>query len=158
MACGVVLAPKWPNFDNFHQKRPILTKLTPLMTFLTKYKSINLTEIFLETFSKKYFWPNSLNFGLCRHFGPKMTQFWQFSPKTNYFDKIDPINAIFDQIYVHNFIPTQNLDLWRHFGPKMTQFWPFSPKTNYFDEIYPLMTLFTKFMSIKQTEIIFRNL
>ena len=32
---------------------------------------------------------------------PKMTQIWPFSPKMTYFDQIDPINDIFDQIYVH---------------------------------------------------------
>ena len=29
----VILVPKWPNFDHFHQRLPILTELTPLMTF-----------------------------------------------------------------------------------------------------------------------------
>ena len=32
---------------------------------------------------------------------PKMPQFLPFSPKMTYFDQIDPINDIFDQIYVH---------------------------------------------------------
>ena len=50
---------------------------------------------------EKFFWPLSLNFGLWRNFGPKMTKFWPFSTKMTYFDQIDPINAIFDQIYVH---------------------------------------------------------
>ena len=32
---------------------------------------------------------------------PKMTQFWPFSQKMTYFDQMDPINDIFDKIYVH---------------------------------------------------------
>ena len=32
---------------------------------------------------------------------PKMTPFWQFSPKMTYFDKIYAINDIFDHISVH---------------------------------------------------------
>ena len=32
---------------------------------------------------------------------PKISEFWIFSPKMTYFDQIDPINDIFDQIYVH---------------------------------------------------------
>ena len=39
---------------------------------------------------------------------PKMAQFLPFSPKITYFDQSDPINDIFDYIYVykpdwHNF-------------------------------------------------------
>ena len=37
--------PKCPDFDDFDQKLPILSKLIPLMTFLTKFMSKNLTEI-----------------------------------------------------------------------------------------------------------------
>ena len=32
---------------------------------------------------------------------PKLREFGAFSPKMTYFDQIDPINDIFDQIYVH---------------------------------------------------------
>ncbi len=45
----VILATKWPNFYHFHQW-PILTKLTPLMTLLTKFMYINLTEIIFKIF------------------------------------------------------------------------------------------------------------
>ena len=41
---------KCQNFGHFHKKLPILTKLTPLMTFLTKIMSINLTEIIFRNF------------------------------------------------------------------------------------------------------------
>ena len=34
-------------------------------------------------------------------FAPKFTKFWRFSPKMTYFDYIDPINDIFDRIYVY---------------------------------------------------------
>ena len=47
---GSFLGPKWPNIDNFHKKLPILTKLTPLMTLLTKVMLINLTEIIFKNF------------------------------------------------------------------------------------------------------------
>ena len=42
--------PKWHNFDNFHQGWPILFKLTTLMTFLTKFISINLKEKIVRNF------------------------------------------------------------------------------------------------------------
>ena len=60
-----------------------------------------------------------------------------------YFDQIDPINDIFDQIYVHkpdwnNFYKILKKIFFHHFPqiltydviltPKMTKFWPFSPK------------------------------
>ena len=35
----VIFPPKWLDFAHFYQKWPILTKLTPLMTFLTKSSS-----------------------------------------------------------------------------------------------------------------------
>ena len=79
MACGVILAPKWPNFDQFHKEWYILTKLTQLMTFLTifmsiilteiiltKFMSTNLIEIIFKIFREKIIWPLSLNFGLWR--------------------------------------------------------------------------------------------
>ena len=79
-------------------------------------------------------------------FGPQMTQFWPFSPKTTYVDQIDAINDIFDQIHTHKlywktfpeilenfFYQFPQFDIWRHFDPKMTQFLPFSPKKTYFD-------------------------
>ena len=52
----VILAPKLTQFWPFsHKKWPILTKWNPLMTFLTKFMFINLTEIILKTFERKYF-------------------------------------------------------------------------------------------------------
>ena len=72
------------------------------MTFLIKFISINLTEIILETFKDKIFaqFPQILPYDVI--LVPKSTQFGPFSPKMTYFDQIDPINAIYDQIYVHN--------------------------------------------------------
>ena len=87
--------------DHFHPKWLILTKFTPLMTLLTLFMSINLTEIIFKNFYRKNIWPLSLNFGLWRHFGPKWPNFGPFSPKMTYFDQIDPINDTFDPIYVH---------------------------------------------------------
>ena len=49
---------------------------------------------------KKLFdhFPQILTYGVI--LAPKMSEFWTFSPKMTYFDQIDPINDIFDQIYV----------------------------------------------------------
>ena len=80
----------WGNLAYFRQKWPILTKLTPLMTFLTKFMSINLTEIILETFRDKIFWPLSPNFDLWRHFGPPNDPIWAiFTQKMTHFVQID---------------------------------------------------------------------
>ena len=46
------------------EKRPILTKFTPLKTFLTKVVSINLTEIIFQIFRETFFLPHSPNFDL----------------------------------------------------------------------------------------------
>ena len=74
-----------------------------------------------------------------------------------YFEKIDPINDIFDQIYVHkpdwnNFLDifrenmvwilSQNFDIWGHFGPKNDPILPCSPKMTYFDQIDPINDIF----------------
>ena len=50
---------------------------------------------------KKLFahFPQILTYGFI--LAPKMSEFWTVSQKMTYFDKIDPINDIFDQIYVH---------------------------------------------------------
>ena len=68
---------------------------------------------------------------------PKMSQFGPFSPKMTYFAQIDPINDIFDQIYVHktdrnNFYELLKIKYFAKFpkmltydvilAPKMTQF------------------------------------
>ena len=74
-----------------------------------------------------------------------------------YFDQIDPINDIFDQIYVHkpdwnNFLKLLEMKFFDHIhqiltyyvilAPKMSQFGPFSPKMTYFDQIDPINDIF----------------
>ena len=95
------LPPKWLNVNHFHQKWPILTKLTPLMTILNNFMSINLTEIIFINFYWKIFHHSLQIFTNGAILAPKMSQFWTFSPKITYFDQIDPINDIFNQIWPH---------------------------------------------------------
>ena len=80
--------PKLPNFDHFHQKWRILNKLSTFITFLTKFMPINQNKIFLETFRDKNFhhFPQILNYEFI--LAPKMSNFWPFSPKMTYFDRI----------------------------------------------------------------------
>ena len=146
---------KLPNFDHFHQKCPILTKLTPLMTFLTKYMSINLTEIILETFRETIIWPLSPNFDIRRHFGPTICQndtILTICTKMTHFHQINPINYIFDQSYAtkphwENFytILVEKLKFFSgksfcHFRQILTSFLP--PKNESFLAIFVKMTYF----------------
>ena len=78
---------KWPNFDHFHQKWHIFTKLTPLMSVLTKYMSINPTQISSRTQFFEQF-PQILTYYVI--FAPKMTQFEPFSPKWYILTKLTP--------------------------------------------------------------------
>ena len=55
--------------------------------------SKNLNEKIFDHF------PQILTYGVI--LAPKMYEFWTFSPKMTYFEKIDPINDIFAQNYVH---------------------------------------------------------
>ena len=161
--------PKWPDFDHFNQKWPILTKLTPLMTPLTKFMSINLSGIIFIIFREKIFdhFPKFLTYDVI--FPPKWPPFW---PKMSYFDQIDPINGIFDQTYVHkpdwnnffkllernilpNFPKFWHMVLFRH--PKWPNLGHFHQKWPILTKLTPLITLLTKFMSINMTEIIFKN-
>jgi len=88
---------------------------------------------------------------------PKISLFGPFSPEMTYFDKIDPINDIFDQSYANKpdwkilskFLVKIFFD---HFPKiltydviltqKMSLFWPFSPKMTYFDQIDPINYIF----------------
>ena len=106
---GTQNMPKWPDFEHFHQKWPILTKLAPLITYLTKFLSINLTEIiFRNIYGKNYLtiFPKLSPYDVI--FAPKISQYWPFSPKMAYFDQIYAINDIFHKISVHK------ID-WNHF-------------------------------------------
>ena len=144
-------SPKWPKFDHFHQKWPILTKLTPLMTFLIEFLPINLTEIIFRNYKGKIIWQflQILTYDVI--FVPKMTQCAQFSQKMTYFDQIYAINDIFFTTFVSkNLIEIifRNLNIiWPLskistydviLAPKIGQndlILKFSPKMNYFDEI-----------------------
>ena len=50
---------------------------------------------------KKLFdhFPQILTYGVI--LAPKMSEFWTFSPKMTYFEKIGPINDMFEQIHTH---------------------------------------------------------
>ena len=108
-----------------------------------------------------------------------MAHFEPFSPKMTYFDQIDPINDIFDQIFVHkpdwnNFEKLFGKKLFYHFPTfwHMTSFWPpkwlkfdQSPKITYFHvklpistKFNPLMTYLTTVMLINVTPIIYPDL
>ena len=79
-----------PNLNHFRQKWPILTKLTPLMTFLTAFLSINLTEIIFRNLQGQNYWTNFPKFWHMTVFLPpnyaEMSQFWPFSAKMSYFE------------------------------------------------------------------------
>ena len=79
----------------------ILTDLTPLMTFLTKFMPMNLIKILFKNFRENYFSPHSPIFDLWRHFDSQNDENLAIFTKSDLFDQIDPINDIFDQIYVH---------------------------------------------------------
>ena len=74
--------PKWPNFD---QKWPILTKLALLITYFTKFMSINLTEIIFRNILGKIIWPHTPNFDIWRHFGPQNDPIVTISTKNDLF-------------------------------------------------------------------------
>ena len=88
------LTPKWPNFDHFHQKWPILNKFNPLMTFLTKLRSINLGEIIFRNFRQNFFWPLSPNFDLWHHFPQKWPHFYHFHQKWPILTKFTPLMTL----------------------------------------------------------------
>ena len=72
----------------------------------------------------------------------KMSQFWPFSPKTTYFDQSDPINAIFDQIYVHK--PDWN-NFKKHLQKTFFTTFPKSwPVASFWPQNDPILTIFTK--------------
>ena len=54
-----------------------------------------------ENFRQKLFSPLSPNFDLWRHLFPLNEKIWTILTKNTYFDQIDPIKDILDQIYVH---------------------------------------------------------
>ena len=64
-------SPKCPKFDHFHQKWPILTKFTPLMTCLTTFLSINLIEIIFRNFKGENYFNTFPKFVIWRNFGPQ---------------------------------------------------------------------------------------
>ena len=139
-------SPKWRYFGHFHQKWPILTKLTPLMTFLTKFMSINLTEIIFRNFyGKIYLTTLPKSWHLTSFWRPKytkITRFWHFHQKWPILTKLTPLmkfltkymsinlNEIilktFGKIFLNQFPQILIYDV--IFAPKMTKFWPFSPK------------------------------
>ena len=49
---GVILAPKMSEFWTFSPKMTYFDQIDPLMTFLTKFMSINLTEIVFINYEK----------------------------------------------------------------------------------------------------------
>ena len=102
-----------------------------------------------------------------------MTPFWKFSQKMTYFDQIDPINDIFDQIYVHkldwnNFYQLLEIKFFVHFRKILTYdviLHPKWPNLEHFHQKWPILTRFsplmafwTKFMFINLTEINFSNI
>ena len=102
------IMPKWSNFDHFHQIWHILTKLTPLMTFLTKLLSVNL-DLFLETFREKIFeqFLQILTYDVI--LAPKyakMTLFWPYSPKIPILTKWTPL-----MIFVSKFMSINRTEI-----------------------------------------------
>ena len=80
----------------------ILADMTPLMTFLDKLNHIDTSRICFPNVGRKIYLTNFPKFCHTTSFlHPKMIEFGTFSSKMAYFDQIDTINDIFDQIYVH---------------------------------------------------------
>ena len=139
MGRGAILAPKWPNFDHFHQKMTYFDQTDPINDILTKFMYINLTEIIFWNIFRKNFWPLSLNFGLRRYFAPKWPNFDHFhqkwpilTPLMTFLTKFMSINLteiIFRNILRKNFLTT------------FPKFWPVAPLWPQND---PILTIFTK--------------
>ena len=125
----------------------ILTNMTPLMTFLVKFRSGDPPGKFFQIFGEKFFdhFTKMLTYDVI--LAPKMSHFDQFSPKMTYFGQIDPFNDFFSQIHPwrppwNNFSKFLEKNFFDHFpqiltydvilAPKMSHFHQFSPKMTYF--------------------------
>ena len=119
--------PKTTQVWTFSSKWHILTNLTPLLVFCIQiYLNKPVRNNFYKLLVKNSLSTHPQNFDLWRHFGPKITQFWQFSPKMTYFEKIDPINAMFDQFMPINLIEIIFINFYRNFvfNTFPQKFWP----------------------------------
>ena len=134
----VIFAPKMTQFGPFSPKMTYFDQIDPIngnfhQIYVHKSDGSNFYKL-LEIFG-----PFLQDFTYDVILAPKMTQFWPFSQKMTYFDPIDPINDIFDQIYVHkpywnNFEKLLRKKIFIHFPEilkydvilthKVTQFWP----------------------------------
>ena len=122
----VILALKWPNFDHFHQKWQILTKLTPLMSLSTKVMLINLSQIIYPGLYSKYF----------------LTNFQKCWPMTSYWPKIPNFNNFHQKAVIFG----ENGQNWDILEAKMTaelkilwweeNFFLLNCLNNYFCQIY----------------------
>ena len=143
------------------------------MTFLSRFLSINLSEIifrniygknYLTTFPKFWhmtsFWPQKWpNFDYFQQKWPILTK---FTPLMTFLTRFLSINLT--EITLRNFYGkiywTTFPKFWHMTSfspPKMNQFLPFGQKWSIFTKFTPFMTILTTFMSINVTEIIFRN-
>ena len=89
-------------FGTFSQKINYFDEIYPINGIFDKiYVHKPDWNNFYELLKIKFFdkFPKILTYGVI--LAPKMTQFGPFSPTMTYFDQIDPINGIFNQIYVH---------------------------------------------------------
>ena len=72
-----IFGPKMTQFWSFSPK--MTSKLTPLISFLTQYMSINLTEIIFRNFYSKMFFTISQKFPLSHIFW-RRSPFWSLDP------------------------------------------------------------------------------
>ena len=83
---------KWGIFTNFHQKWPILAKLTPLMTFLVKFIHGDPPGIIFPNFWRKIFLTTFPKFWLMTSFWPqKWAIFTNFHQKWPILTKLTPL-------------------------------------------------------------------
>ena len=79
----------------------IFADMTHLMTFLVKFSYIDPLEFSFRIWEEKFFYHFSKILTYDVNLAPKIEAIWRIFTKMTYFDKIYPINDIFDQIYVH---------------------------------------------------------
>ena len=132
-----------PKMRYLDLKWPILTKLNPLMTFLTTVKLINLAKTtFATVLRKKYFLLTPKIRPTTSFLPPKWTKFYHFCQKWPNLTKLTPLMIVLTNVMIKNvteiifetvwckniFVPPKNFDLWRNFGSQND----------------PILTIFTK--------------
>ena len=81
----VILATKMTQFWPFSPKMSYFDQIDPINDTLTKFMSINLTEIIFKKFKRKNYLTTFPKFWPVAPFWPKMTQFWTIFTQNDLF-------------------------------------------------------------------------